>query len=300
MRIAILTRLPNYYTEQRLKEEAEKRGHTVELFRYPASYVSLSSEKSEVLYQATPVEPYDAVIPRSFAGSAAYGMAILRQFEVLGVYTPIKSIAINRTIDALRSMQILSREQVPIPKTIFVREPDQADELIEQVGLPAVIKVASTIKGNSVLVETRKAVASIIQAFYVKDSTFMIQEYVSSTDSQSVRAIVVGSVVAASVRKTESAFTNESNDASTSKYDRIAVLNDETKKVAVKAARALGISICSVDMVVADGKAVVIGVNPYFGIENIEKVTKRNVAEKIIDYVEQNAKRRNKKDKVGA
>lgn len=300
MKIAILTRLPNYFTERRLKEEAEKRGHEVDMLRYPSCYVSLSQNGSEVLYRGEKLGRYDAVMPRSFAGSSAYGTAILRQFEVMGAYSAIKSLAITRSIDIFRTTQILSREGVPIPRTTFLREPDQADELIEEIGLPAVIKIASLNRGNTVLAESRKAIAAMIKAFYIKDSTFMIQEYIQGEDAQSVRVIVVGTSVVASVRKTDNSFSNESNDATTSKYDKIAVLNDETKKVAVKAARAIGLSICSVDMVVANGKAVVLSLNPYFGIENIESVTGRNVAGKIIEYIEQNAKRTNKKDKVGA
>lgn len=300
MKIAILTRLPHYFTERRLQEEAEKRGHTVEMLRYPACYISLSNGGSELLYKGEKLDRYDAVIPRSFAGSSMYGTAILRQFELKNTYTPVKSLAINRSIDTLRAMQILSREGLPIPRTVFVREPDQADELIEHVGVPAVIKVASNRRESTVLVESRKAVASVVRAFYVTDSTFMIQEYINGPNAQSVRVIVVGSTVAASVRKTEDAFSNESNDASASKYNQIAILSDEHKKVATKAARTLGLSVCSVDMVIADGRAVVIGLNPYFGIESIESVTKRNVAGKIIDYIEVNAKRSSKKDKVGA
>jgi ribosomal protein S6--L-glutamate ligase len=300
MKIAILTRLPHYFTERRLQEEAEKRGHSVEMLRYPACYISLSDGGSKLLYKGESLEPYDAVIPRSFAGSSAYGTAILRQFELKNIYTPIRSLAINRSIDTLRAMQILSREEVPIPRTVFVREPDQADELIEHVGVPAVIKVASNRRESTVLVESRKAVGSVVRAFYVTDSTFMIQEYINGPDAQSIRAIVVGSTVAASVRKTENGFSNESGDASASKYDKVAILTDQQKKIAVKAARTLGLSVCSVDMVVTGGNAYVIGLNPYFGIENIEAVTRRNVAGKIIEYLELNAKRGTKKDRVGA
>ncbi|MBM3210376.1 RimK family alpha-L-glutamate ligase [Candidatus Saccharibacteria bacterium] len=300
MKLAILTRLPHYYTERRLVEEAEKRGHWIETIRYPACYVSLTSEGSEVLYKGEKLSPYDAVISRSFAGSSTYGTAILRQFEVMGSYAPIKSLAINRSIDTLRTMQILTREGVSVPKTVFVREPDQADELIEYVGLPAVVRVASMRRENSVLAETRKAVSSVIRAFYVNDATFMLQEYINGETVQYVRAIVVGSSVVASVRKNSSAFASEANDTGDTKFDKIAVLSDESKKVAVKAAKAIGLNICSVDLMVSDGAAKVMTINPYFGIENIEKITKRNVAGKIIEYVELNAKRRTKKDKVGA
>lgn len=300
MKIAILTKLPKYYTEQRIQEEAEKRGHTVEMLRYPACYVMLSEEGSKIFYKGQELEVYDAVIPRSFAGSSAYGTAILRQFEVMGAYALIKSIAIIRSIDNLRTMQLLAREGVPVPHTVFLREPDQADELIDQVGLPAVVKVASTIRrGNTVLAETRKAVASVIRAFYVNDATFLLQEYVHSDDSQSVRAVVVGSSVVASVGK-DSSFSMSSGSDHANQYDKIAVLTESQKKVAVKAAKAIGLAMCTVDMIISKDRTVVLGLSPYFGLENIENITKRNVAGKIIEYIEMNAKRRNKKDKVGA
>ena len=301
MKIAILTKLPKYYTEQRIQEEAEKRGHTVEMLRYPACYVMLSEEGSKIFYKGQELEAYDAVIPRSFAGSSAYGTAILRQFEVMGAYALIKSIAIIRSIDSLRTMQLLAREGVPVPRTVFLREPDQADELIDQVGLPAVIKVASTTRrGNTVLAETRKAVSSVIRAFYVNDATFLLQEYVNNDDSQSVRAVVVGSSVVASVGKGDSSFSMSSGSDHANQYDKIAVLTESQKKVAVKAAKAIGLVMCTVDMIISKDRTVVLGLSPYFGLESIEKVTKRNVAGKIIEYIEMNAKRRNKKDKVGA
>lgn len=300
MKIAILTKLPKYYTEQRIQEEAEKRGHTVEMLRYPACYVMLSEAGSKIFYKGQELEAYDAVIPRSFAGSSAYGTAILRQFEVMGAYALIKSIAIIRSIDNLRTMQLLAREGVPVPHTVFLREPDQADELIDQVGLPAVVKVASTIRrGNTVLAETRKAVASVIRAFYVNDATFLLQEYVHSDDSQSVRAVVVGSSVVASVGK-DSSFSMSSGSDHANQYDKIAVLTESQKKIAVKAAKAIGLAMCTVDMITSKDRTVVLGLSPYFGLENIENITKRNVAGKIIEYIEMNAKRRNKKDKVGA
>lgn len=301
MKIAILTKLPKYYTEQRIQEEAEKRGHTAEMLRYPACYVMLSEEGSKIFYKGQELEAYDAVIPRSFAGSSAYGTAILRQFEVMGAYALIKSIAIIRSIDSLRTMQLLAREGVPVPRTVFLREPDQADELIDQVGLPAVVKVASTTRrGNTVLAETRKAVSSVIRAFYVNDATFLLQEYVNNEDSQSVRAVVVGSSVVASVGKSDGSFSMSSGSDHANQYDRIAVLTESQKKVAVKAAKAIGLAMCTVDMIISKDRTVVLGLNPYFGLENIEKITKRNVAGKIIEYIEMNAKRRNKKDKVGA
>lgn len=301
MKIAILTKLPNHYSERRLKEEAEKRGHDVELLRYPACYVALTDAGRRVLHQGEEVTGFDAVIPRSLAGSVIYGVAVLRQLEMDGVYSTVSSLAITRAVDMLRSIQILSRKEIDIPKTVFLREPSQADELIDYVGLPAVVRVPSTSRrGNStVLAETKKAVGAVIQAFYVSDATFILQEYVSAANATSVRAYVVGSTVVASAKRFGVDIGDQLN-GSTDSLEGIAVLTDSQKKVAVKAAKALGLNCGYIDLVVSPERTVVVGVDPFAGIEEIERVTGRNVAGKIIEYVEMNAKRRNKKDKVGA
>ena len=303
MKIAILTKLPGYYTEQRLAEEATKRGHGVEMLRYPACYVVLGEHGGKVLHDGQEVSGVDAVIPRSFAGSLNYGVAVLRQLESNDIYTTSKSLAIMRAVDMLRSTQILSRKGVDVPKSVFLREPSQADELIDYVGLPAVVRVPSASNrrdsSSTILAETRKAVASVMRAFYVTDATFILQEYVSADNATSVRAYVVGSSVVASAKR---AGVNIS-DQTSGKGDRltgIAVLTESQKKMAVKAAKALGLNICSVDLIVSNDRAVVVGIDPYAGIENLEKATGRNIAAKIIEYVEMNAKRHNKKDKVGA
>lgn len=302
MKIGILTRLPNYYTETRLAEEAEKRGHAVEMLRYPSFYVALSSGAGSLLRDGVPIKGLDAVIPRSLAGSVTYGLAVLRQLETDDVYTTAKSLAIARSVDMLRSINILSRKGVDIPRTVFLREPSQADELIDFVGLPAVIRVPVSGRrgGNStVLTETKKAVSSVIRAFYVSDATFIMQEYIQDEDAENVRVYVVGSSVVASAKRGGVSV----GDQATSAGDQligIAVLSDAQKKVAVKAARALGLNCCTVDMIVSPDRSVVVGVDVFAGIEALERVTKRNIAGKIIEYIEQNARRSNKKDRVGA
>lgn len=303
MKIAILTKLPKYYTETRLAEEAEKRGHEVAIIRYTACYVAVTGEGGKVLYDGEELKGIDAIIPRSFAGSVNYGVAVLRQLENNNIYTIAKSVAITRAVDMLRSIQILARKGVNIPSSVFLREPSQADELIDYVGLPAVVRVPSAAGrrgASTVLAETKKAVGSVIRAFYVSDATFVLQEFVNTDNSESVRTYVVGSSVVASAIRGNANFGDEQGSGSGEQLTGIAKLTDEQKKLAVKAAKELGLSCCTIDMIVSKERSVVVGVDPFAGIESLEKVTGRNIAAKIIEYVELNAKRRNKKDKIGA
>ena len=148
MKIGILTRLPNYYTERRLQEEAEKRDHSVIMLRSSACHVEIDSGHPKVIYKGEVLEPLDAVIPRIALSNASYGSAILRQFETMGVYTPAKSLAIGRSHDILRTLQLLSKGGVGVPRTIITHEPDQLENLLERIGLPVVIKAASAARNN--------------------------------------------------------------------------------------------------------------------------------------------------------
>jgi ribosomal protein S6--L-glutamate ligase len=301
MRIGILTRLPSYYTERRLQEEAEGRGHSVVMLRSSLCHVEIDSEDPKIIYQGQTMEPIDAVIPRIAHSNLSYSSAILRQFEAMGTYTPAKSVAIGRSHDILRTLQLLSKGGVGVPKTIITHVvPDQLDSLLERVGLPVVIKAATARNNNAVLVESQKAANSVLKAFYMSDADLLLQEYVGKgEDVQDVRAIVVGSMVVASVKRSGSAQAFFSKPGKM-EYELVAKLTEAQSRVAVKAAKAMGLSICAVDMIVTSTKQYVLRVDASPGLENIELLTKRNVAAKIIEYIEKNAKQRNRKDKVGA
>ncbi|HYG83368.1 MAG TPA: RimK family alpha-L-glutamate ligase [Verrucomicrobiae bacterium] len=301
MKIGILTHLPNYYTERRLEEEAQKRGHDVMMIRSSASHVEINSEHPTVIYQGQALDDLNAVIPRILPSASSYGNAILRQFEMMGVYTTAKSLAIGRSHDVLRSLQLLNKAGVGIPKTIITREPSQIDNLLERVGLPAVIKVAQARNNHAVLVESQKAANSVLQAFYMGDADLLIQEYAGNTteEIQDVRAVVVGSTVVASVKREGSARSFFSSSGK-QEYGMSAKLTEQERKLAVKAARAIGLSVCVVDMLLTPSRQFVLRLDSAPALESIEQVTGRNIAGKIIDYVELNAPRRNKKDKVGA
>jgi len=199
MRIAILTRLPSYYSEQRLSEEGKKRGHDVALIQYPKCYINLDSGEPEVRYEGRALNQIDAIIPRLTAGSVSYGAAIARQLEVMGVYTTASSIAISRAFDRLRSLQVLSRSGVEIPKTVFSRETEQWDDLLSHFKLPVVIRPATTTRGSGpVQAETAKAAIALMRVLS-NNTAFMIQERVGE-DSMDTVAMVVGKTVVASLQ----------------------------------------------------------------------------------------------------
>lgn len=300
MRIGILTRLPNYYTERRLQEEAEKRGHGVIMLRSSYCDIQIDSEHPKIIYQGEIIDPLDAVIPRIAHSNLSYSSAILRQFEAMGTYTPAKSLAIGRSHDILRTLQLLSKGGVGVPKTIITHAPDHLEGLLERVGLPVVIKAAAARNNNAVLVESAKAALSVLKAFYMHDADLLLQEYVGKgAGVQDVRAIVVGSMVVASVKRSGNAQTFFSRPGNM-EYELTTKLTEAQNRAAVKAAKAMGLNVCAVDMIVTQDKQYVLRLDASPSLENIELITKRNVAGQIIEYIEKNAKQRNRKDKVGA
>lgn len=299
MKIGILTRDPGY-TVRRLKEVARARGHECVVIRFPECYVDIEQDKPEVRYRGQSLNDLDVIVPRIMPGMTTYGAAIVRQFEMMGVYTTAKSLAITRSRDKLRTLQLMSKAGVGIPKTVFSRETDELDDLIEHLGVPMIIKLASGTQGNGVvLAETKKAAKSVIQAFYVNDTSFLMQEYIEESAGTDIRAFVVGGKIVASMQRQslDDDFRSNIHQGGTGKAIK---LTDDEKKVALKAARAMGLPICGVDMIQSSRGPLVLEVNSCPGLEGIESVTGRDVASKIIDYIEHNAKQRNRKDRVGA
>lgn len=302
MKIAILSNGNANYSTKRLVEEAENRGHKVKVIKYKNCYLSLDEKHPDVYYKGKKVEGYDAILPRISNGMTRYGCAIVRQFEMQGLWTASSSIAITRSRDKLRAAQILTKAGVDTPKTLVSRNSADIDDLIDQIGLPVIIKLATGTHGNGVvLADTKKAAKSALQAFYLynEDGTnILLQEYIEESAGSDIRAFVVGSRVVASMKRQSLDDDFRSNLHKGGEGTAIK-LTDEEKKLAVKAAKAMGLHIAGVDLMRSDRGPLVLEVNasPGFGIE---KITGRNVAEKIIDYVEQNASRKNSKDKIGA
>lgn len=300
MNIAILSRSPSLYSTKRLKEEAEARGHTVKIIDYAKCYATIENSNPAVRYKGEPLIGFDAIIPRISYSLTRYGTSIVRQFEVQGIFSTASSIAIVRTRDKLRATQLLVRAGIGIPKTVFARETADLEDVIEQAGgAPLIIKVASGTHGNGVvLAETKKAAQAVMQAFYVEGVNFLVQEFIKESAGTDIRVFVVGGKVVASMKRQSLDDDFRSNihqgGASTS-----IKLTDEERKLAQKAAKAMGLSICGVDMMRSDHGPLILEVNSSPGF-SVEGVTGRNVAGKIIEYIEQNAKGKQKKDKVGA
>ncbi|HEY8886695.1 MAG TPA: 30S ribosomal protein S6--L-glutamate ligase [Candidatus Microsaccharimonas sp.] len=303
MKIAILSNGNGNYSTKRLKEEAIARGHEVQVIKYRDCYASIEQDKPTVSYRGEDLAKFDAIIPRIAANMTRYGTAIVRQLEMQGVYTVSSSIAINRSRDKLRSLQLLARSGVGIPKTIVSRNSTDIDDLIDKVGgTPVIIKLARGTHGNGVvLAESKKAAKSVLQAFYLtnEDGTnVLLQEFVKESAGTDIRAFVVGGRVVASMKR-QSLDDDFRSNLHKGGEGTIVKLTEQETKMAIKAAKAMGLNIAGVDLMRSERGPLVLEVNssPGFGIE---KVTGRNVAGPIIEYIEQNAKRGSKKDKVGA
>ena len=302
MKIAILSNGNANYSTKRLVEEAEKRGHEVRVIKYKNCYISLDEKHPYIYYKGERLTGYDAIVPRIANGMTKYGCAIVRQFEMQGVWSASSSIAITRTRDKLRAAQIFTKAGIDTPKTLVSRNTADIDDLLEQIGLPVIIKLATGTHGNGViLAETKKAAKSALQAFYLYNddgTNILLQEYVKESAGADIRAFVVGSRVVASMKRQSLDGDFRSNLHQGGEGTAIK-LTDAEKKIAVNAAKAMGLHIAGVDLMRSNRGPLVVEVNasPGFGIE---KVTGHNVAAKIIEYVEHNATRKNSKDRIGA
>lgn len=302
MKIAILSNGNANYSTRRLVEEAEARGHEAEVIKYKNCYVSLNQSRPEVFYKGKKLEGFDAILPRISNNMTRYGCTILRQFEMQGVWTSSSSIAITRARDKLRSAQILTKYKIGMPKTLVSRNTTDIDDLLEQIGLPVIIKLATGTHGNGVvLADTKKAAKSALQAFYLynEDGTnILLQEYIKESAGTDIRAFVVGSKVVASMKRQSLDDDFRSNLHKGGEGTAIK-LTEAEKRMALRAAKAMGLHIAGVDLMRSSRGPLVLEVNasPGFGIE---RITGRNVASKIIEYIEHNATRRILKDKVGA
>lgn len=300
LKIAILSKGPGNYSTKRLKAVAEERGHEVQIINYAKCYVTLESNKPVVRYEGETLRDIDVIIPRIAANLTGYGSSIVRQFEMQNIPTTTASLAIVRSRDKLRSTQLLAKAGVGIPKTVFGRETADLDDVLDQVGgAPVIIKVARGTHGNGVvLAETKKAAKAVMQAFYVEGVSFIVQEFVAESAGVDIRAFVVnGKVVASMVRQSlDDDFRSNLHQGG---QGLPVTLTAAERRTAIKAAKAMGLAICGVDMMRSERGPLVLEANssPGFGIE---KVTGVGVAEKMIDYVESIVKSKRQKDRIGA
>ncbi|HSX42732.1 MAG TPA: RimK family alpha-L-glutamate ligase [Candidatus Saccharimonadales bacterium] len=301
MNIAILSKGASNYTTKRLKEVAVERGHDVHVINYAKCYMTMEKGKPVVYYKGEALPKFDVIIPRIAQSYTKYGTAVVRQFEMQGSFSTASSIAINRSRDKLRSYQILARQDVGIPKTVFARETANLEEVVDLAGgAPVIIKVARGTHGNGVvLAETKKAAKAVMQAFYVEGVNFIVQEFVAESAGTDIRALIVGGRVVASIQR-QSLDDDFRSNTHQGGVGSAVKLTSEEEKTAIKAAKAMNLPICGVDMMRSKDGPKVLEVNSSASIKTPELVTKRDVATKIIEYVERNAKARPRKDRVGA
>lgn len=291
MRILILSRNQKLYSTRRLIEAARNRGHVVRVIDTLHCYMNISSHEPTVHYKGERLEDYDAVIPRIGASITFYGTAVLRQFEMMGVYCLNESVAITRARDKLRSLQLLSRKGVGLPVTGFAHSPDDIHDVIRIVGgAPLVIKLLEGTQGiGVVLAETQKAAESVIEAFMGLSANIMVQEFIKEAGGSDIRCFVVGGKVIAAMRRTakEGEFRSNLHRGGTAE---IVKLTPEERSTAVRAANIVGLNVAGVDILRSNHGPVVMEVNSSPGLEGIENATKKDVAGMIIDFIEKDAK----------
>lgn len=291
MKIGILSRNSKLYSTRRLVEAAEKRGHEVRVIDALRCYMNITSHNPEIHYKGERLDGFDAVIPRIGASITFYGTAVLRQFEMMSVYPLNESVAISRSRDKLRSLQLLSRRGIGLPVTSFAHSPDDIEDLLSIVGgAPAVIKLLEGTQGvGVVLAETNQAAESVIQAFMGLKQHILVQEFIKEAKGADIRAFVVGGKVVAAMKRQakEGEFRSNLHRGGTAALCRI---TPEERATAIRAAKVMGLNVCGVDLLRSNHGSVVMEVNSSPGLEGIENASGKDVADLIIDFIEKNAK----------
>jgi ribosomal protein S6--L-glutamate ligase len=291
LKIAILTREPNNYSTQRLVEAAEARNHMVQLVNTTNCYMNITSHRPEIHVDGVSLEGFDAVIPRIGASVTRYGMAVVRQFEAMGVYCLNSAAAIGASRDKLYAHQLLARAGVGMPNTGFARSPKATEELIKFVGgAPLVIKLLEGTQGRGVvLAETKKAAESVISAFQGLKANILVQQYIRESAGTDIRCFVIGKKVVAAMKRQSAEGDFRANIHRGGKPVRIKLTKEE-RTTAVRAARVLGLSMAGVDLLRSDHGPRVLEVNSSPGLQGIEEVTGKDIASLVIDHIESNAR----------
>lgn len=299
MKIAILSRDATLYSTRRLKEAGEIRGHDMRVIDHLRCYMNITSHNPIVMYQGKPLENFDAIIPRIGASNTFYGTAVVRQFEIMGVFTTNESQAISRARDKLRCLQILARQGIGLPVTGFAHSTKDIEGLIEIVGgAPLVIKLLEGTQGiGVVLAETHQAAKSVIEAFRGLEANILVQEFIKEAGGADIRCFVIGEKVVAAMKRQGAAGEFRSNLHRGGTASKIR-LTPEERSTAIRAAKAMGLRIAGVDMLRSNHGPVVMEVNSSPGLEGIEMATGIDVAAKVIEYVEKNAKPKKNSDRI--
>lgn len=291
MKIAILSRNAKLYSTARLVEAAEARGHEVRVLDVLRCYMNITSYNPSIHYRGEVLSDFDAVIPRIGASVTFYGTAVLRQFEMMNVYPLNESVAISRSRDKLRSIQLLARKGIGLPVTGFAHNPDDIADLIAQVGgAPLVIKLLQGTQGiGVVLAETHNAAESVIQAFMGLNANIMVQEFIKEADGSDIRCFVVGDKVVAAMKRqgAPGEFRSNLHRGGTATLVR---LTPEERATAVRAAKIMGLNVCGVDMLRSNHGAVIMEVNSSPGLRGIEMASGKDIADMIIQFTENRLK----------
>jgi len=292
MKILMLARNPNLYSHKRIVEAAEERGHEIDIVNTLRCYMNITSRKPQIFYNGKELPKYDAVIPRIGASITFYGLAVLRQCEMMGMFPLNESVAIGRSRDKLRSMQLLARDGIGLPITAFAHDPDFTDQVIDIAGkAPVVIKLLEGTQGiGVVLADTQRSAKSVVEAFRSANVNILIQEFIKEAGSSDIRAFVIGGRVVAAMERTGSVGDFRSNLHRGGSAKPIKLTAQE-RSTAVRAAKAMGgLNVCGVDMLRANQGPLVMEVNSSPGLEGVETATGVDIAGMIIEFLEKNSK----------
>lgn len=292
MKIGILSRNPELYSTIKLIEAAEKRGHEISVVNHLLCYMNITSSNPSIHYKGETLADFDAIIPRIGASVTFYGMAVVRQFEIMGVYSINESVAIGRSRDKLRSLQLLARKGIGLPVSGFAHSTKATDDLISMVGgAPLIVKLLEGTQGKGVvLAETKKAAESTIEAFRTLKTRFLVQEFIKEAGGADIRCFVVGDrVIASMIRQGKPGeFRSNLHRGGTASLIKI---TPEERATAVKSAKIMGLNVAGVDLLRANSGPLVMEVNSSPGLEGIEAASGKDVAESIITFLEKNAKK---------
>ncbi|MDH3363039.1 MAG: 30S ribosomal protein S6--L-glutamate ligase [Gammaproteobacteria bacterium] len=291
MKIGILSTNRNLYSTKRLVEAGVERGHQMPVINHKRCYMNITTHNPSIHFKGVAITGVDAIIPRIGASVSFFGTAVVRQFEMMGVYSVNESVAITRSRDKLRAIQLLARRGIGLPVTGFANSPDDTEDLLQFVGgAPVVIKLLEGTQGvGVVLAETKKAAESVIEAFSGLKANFMVQEFIKEAGGSDIRCFVIGDKVVASMLRQgkEGEFRSNLHRGGSAKLIKI---TPEERSTAVRSAKVMGLNVAGVDLLRSNHGPVVMEVNSSPGLEGIEKATNKDVAGLIIEFIEKNAK----------
>ena len=291
MKIGILSTNKNLYSTKRLCEAGVQRGHDIQVINHRRCYMNIASHRPVVHCAGKALTGFDAIIPRIGASITFYGAAVVRQFEMMGVYSLSESVAITRSRDKLRALQLLSRKGIGMPVTGFANSPDDTDDLLDLVGgAPVVIKLLEGTQGvGVVLAETKQAAESVIEAFRGLDANFLVQEFVKEAGGADIRCFVIGDRVVAAMKRQAKEGEFRSNLHRGGKAELLKITPEE-RSAAARAARIMGLNVAGVDILRSNHGPVVMEVNSSPGLEGIETATGKDIAGMIIEFMEKDAR----------